>query len=210
MCKAIELHASELASRSSIPILLRVEEKPSIRTVTRTIRITRDIEKALDRISDVEKVSMNHVINGALRRWVEWDYYAERFGVISLPSVVLRRIMVYLTDEEAAELGRWTAKNVAREFVNFWFKEFSERTLLRGIALLSSKYANHYDYEYAYDEEKHEHTLILRHGTGRKWTLYFEQLIKTAFNMLGIEIETDAMENQLVLRLPAGREVSDA
>lgn len=118
--------------------------------------------------------------------------------------------MVYLTDEEAAELGRWTAKNVVREFVNFWFKEFSVRTLLRGIALLSSKYANHYDYEYVYDEEKHEHTLILTHGTGRKWTLYFEQLAKAAFKMLGIEIETDAMENQLVLRIPDGREISDA
>jgi hypothetical protein len=99
---------------------------------------------------------------------------------------------------------------VTKEFINFWFKEFSARTLLRGIALLSSTYANHYDYEYAYDELKHEHTLILTHGTGRKWTLYFEQLAKTAFNMLGIKIETDAMENQLVLRILGGREISDA
>jgi hypothetical protein len=149
------------------------------------------------------------MINTALRRWVEWDYYAERFGMISLPSAVLQRIMLYLTDEEAAELGRWTAKNVTKEFINFWFKEFSARTLLKGAALLSSKYANHYDYEYAYDELKHEHTLIMTHGTGRKWTLYFEQLVKTAFNMLGIEIETDPMENQLVIRIPAGAKVSD-
>jgi hypothetical protein len=164
----------------------------------------------LNRFAGVEKVSVNHLVNTALRRWVEWDYYAERFGMTTMPSAVAERIMTYLSDEEAAELGRWAAKNVVREFINFWFKEFSLRTALMGAALLSSKYANSYDYEYSYDEDRQEHTLILTHRNGRKWTIYYEQLFKNTFRMLGIEIETEQMENQLVFRVPVGRKTSDA
>jgi len=165
--------------------------------------MTLEIEKTLQHFSSVEQVSVNQLINRALKRWVEWDYYSERFGYTSLPTAVLPKMMKYISEEEAAELGRWTAQNVTKEFVVFWFKEFSVKTLLNGVALLSSKYANRWDYEYVYDTEKHVHILVLTHGMGRKWSIYYENLLRTAFEMLSQKIEPEVMENQLVVRIPA-------
>jgi len=157
----------------------------------------------LQNLSRMEKTSVNQLVNRALNRWVEWDYYAERFGFASLPTSVLRRMMKYISEEEAAELARWLAQNVTKELVMFWFKEFSMTTLLKAVALLSSKYANQWDYEYVYDTEKHVHILVLTHGMGRKWSIYWEMLFRTAFEMLGVKTESELMENQLVVRIPA-------
>ena len=94
--------------------------------------------------------------------------------------------------------------------VNFWFKKVSMKTMLATVALLSSKYANRYDYECTYDEDKREYTLVLTHGAGRRWTIYLQQLFKNAFRLTGIEIDTEVMENQLVFRVNVLPETSDS
>jgi hypothetical protein len=162
----------------------------------------------LNELSKTEEVSVNHVVNEALRKWVECDYYAQRFGHVSMPTALLHRILEYLTEGEVAELGRWEADNLSKEFVMLRFKEFSERSL-RAVALVASKYMNLFKYDYAYDSDKHAHIMILTHGMGRKWTIYLEHLLRNTYLLLDMETELEVMENQLIVRIPADREIQE-
>ncbi len=111
---------------------------PPSSSVTRTIRIERDVDDFLRKFGEREGVSVNLLVNKAIRRLVEWDIYAEKFGLIALPSSLIERMMERLSDEEASELGRWVGQNLIPEFITFWFKEVSLQAMVIGFPRLEA------------------------------------------------------------------------
>jgi len=73
-------------------------------------------------LAEKERVSVNFLVNRALRKFIEWDVYAEKFGFLSLPASMITKMMSYLSDEEAKEMGRWAGQNLVKDFLTFWFK----------------------------------------------------------------------------------------
>ena len=165
----------------------------------------RDVEKELQQIASTEKVSINSLINQALRKLVDWDYYADKFGFAVLPTprwMVLARLLSFTSAKEAAQMGRWAARNLAREFSVFWFKEFTVQTALKSLELLGSRYARQYEYSLHDNATGREHVVILNHGMGRKWSIYWANLVKTGFEeLLGKKVKITQMRNQVVARI---------
>lgn len=175
---------------------------PDGASITRTIRIDADTDRFLREFSDKEGVSVNFLVNRALRRLVEWDIYAEKFGIVALPSAVVTKMMEHLTEEEAADLGRWVGKNLLREFLTFWFKGVTLEALVEGFPRLSSQYGK--AFEYQGHEEGGRWTLVLKHGNGMRWSIYYEALLKSAYlELLDTVIVTEKTENQVVARFSA-------
>jgi hypothetical protein len=166
--------------------------------------MSRDVEKELQQIASTENVSINSLINQALRKFVDWDYYADKFGFSVIPTprwIVLARLLNVGSDQEAARLGCWAARNVMREFTVFWFKEFSVRTALKTLEMLGSRYARRYEYVLRETPRK-EHVVILNHGMGRKWSIYYANLVRTTFGeLLGKKVEIEQMRNQVVAHI---------
>src|SRR5438445_7942201 len=109
-------------------------------SVTRSVRIEKDADERLRNLASQGDTSVNTLVNRALRKFVEWDAYGEKFGFITLPSVILVKLMECLTDEEAKQLGAWAGKNLVKEYITFWFKELTVETLLEGFPKLFAKY----------------------------------------------------------------------
>lgn len=172
---------------------------PPSSSVTRTIRIEKDVDEFLRKFGEREGVSVNLLVNKAIRRLVEWDIYADKFGLVALPSALVERMMDHLTDEEAAELGRWVGENVLPEFITFWFKEVSLQSMVIGFPRLASRYGRSFEYE---EHVANGHwTLVFKHGAGRLWSIYYEELLKIAFqDMLKMEIAVDKTDGQVVAR----------
>jgi hypothetical protein len=117
-----------------------------------------------------------------------------------LPTVTLAKLLTFTSDQRVAQLGRWAARNVAKEFTVFWFRDFSVRAALKLLELLGSRYAGRF--EYVHDATEKEHVVILKHGMGRKWSIYYEHLVRTVFGeLLGKKVEVDRMENQVLARI---------
>lgn len=172
---------------------------PPSSSVTRTIRIERDVDDFLRKFGEREGVSVNLLVNKAIQRLVEWDIYAEKFGLVALPSSLIERMMDRLSDEEAAELGRWVGQNLIPEFITFWFKEVSLQAMVIDFPRLQSRYGRAFEYEEHVDGGKW--TIILKHSAGSKWSVYYEGLLKTAFrNLLQTDLQIDKTDNQLVAR----------
>jgi hypothetical protein len=168
-------------------------------SVTRTIRIERDVDEFLRKFGEREGVSVNLLVNKAIRRLVEWDIYAEKFGLIALPSSLIERMMDRLTDEEAADLGRWVGKNLVPEFITFWFKEVSLQAMVIGFPRLQSRYGRAFEYEEQVNGGRW--TIILKHSAGQKWSIYYEELLKTAFrDLLKTELQVERTDDQVVAR----------
>ena len=172
---------------------------PPSSSVTRTIRIDRDVDDFLRKFGDREGVSVNLLVNKAIRRLVEWDIYAEKFGLVALPSSLIERMMERLSDDEASELGRWVGQNLIPEFITFWFKEVSLQAMVIGFPRLQSRYGRAFEYEEHVDGGKW--TIILKHSAGSKWSVYYEALLKIAFrDMLQTDLLIEKTDNQVVAR----------
>src|SRR3989454_10506782 len=102
--------------------------KNRVKSVTRTIRIDDDINYQLEKLAHEQRVSVNYFANQALRKFVEWDVFADRLGFVTLPSDIFEKLVGYTTDEQAKELGSWFGKNLAKDLIAFLFKRVDLET----------------------------------------------------------------------------------
>src|SRR5437016_5138183 len=147
--------------------------KNKTKSVTRTIRIDEDIDFQLEKLAHEQRVSVNYFANQALRKFVEWDVFADRLGFVTLPSDIFEKLVGYTTDEQAKELGSWFGKNLAKDLIAFLFKRVDLETSVRALELLGPRYGKAFRFEYTNDG--HLTTVILNHGFGRKASLFYSE-----------------------------------
>src|SRR5437667_5438813 len=122
-------------------IMLRSYQfKNKTKSVTRTVRIDEDIDYQLEKLAHEQRVSVNYFANQALRKFVEWDVFADRLGFVTLPSDIFEKLVGFVTDEQAKELGGWFGKNLAKDLIAFLFKRVDLETSVRSVELLAPSY----------------------------------------------------------------------
>src|SRR6266568_7015047 len=119
----------------------------SSRAVTRTLRIDSDVEARIEQLADKEGVYFNQLANRSLRKLVEWEATAERFGFAQVPIYALERVFAILSEDQARELGREAGKNMMQEMILFWFKKLDREAALKLLAM-SAKYARLFKMEH--------------------------------------------------------------
>src|SRR3989442_2757956 len=161
---------------------------------TRTIRLEGGILLKLEELAKQESVSISFIINKALRRHVEWEIYAEKFGFMMAFTAMMRRIYESLTDEEARELGRQSAENEYSEFINFWFKKINFDTTLKALEILGSEYARSFKFEHSFNGNGH--TIIFKHDRGPRTSAFYAEIAKVLFNRLNMKVEMVESDQQ--------------
>jgi len=175
----------------------RKAEPPRVSSETRTIRLEGDILLKLEELANQENVSISFIINKALRRHVEWEIYAEKFGFMMVFTAKMRRIYESLTDAEARELGRQSAENEYSEFINFWFKKIDFDTTVKALELLGSEYARSFRFEHSFDGSMH--TIIFKHDRGPRTSAYYAEMAKVLFNRLNLKVDTVESDQQVTI-----------
>jgi hypothetical protein len=145
-------------------------------------------------------------MNKALRKFVFWDAPLDKFESVDTPSQLLVKMMEFLSDQNAKELARTTGTMLARELIQFMFKELSLAAVLKHFELQGVHFVNHH---FDQKDEGDSHTIIIRHTMGPKWSIYYEELIRSLFNELGVPIEVDRLENQVTGRFKTGRAATE-
>jgi hypothetical protein len=178
---------------------LEVEKlEPSrVPSETRTIRLEGDVLLKLEELANEESVSISFIINKALRRHVEWEIYAEKFGFMMAFTSKMRRIYESLSDEEARDLGRQSAENEFSEFINFWFKKIDFDTTLKALEILGSEYARSFKFEHSFDGSVH--TIIFKHDRGPRTSAFYAEIAKVLFNRLNLKVDAVESDQQLTI-----------
>ena len=60
------------------------------RIETRIFRIDTDVGEQLDELAQKDKISVNVIANQALRKQVEYDAFAEKFGLVTISRGLLK------------------------------------------------------------------------------------------------------------------------
>jgi len=166
------------------------------------VRLDEDVQEGLEQLAEHQNLTVNALMNKALRKFVFWDAPLDKFEAVDTPSQLLVKIMDYLSDQNAKELAQSTGTVLAKELIQFMFKELSLSSVLKHFELQGVHFTNHH---FDQRDEGDSHTIIIRHTMGPKWSIYYEELLKSLFTELGVPIEVERMENQVTGRFTTGR-----
>jgi hypothetical protein len=165
------------------------------RSVTRTLRLDEDVEAGIVEMAEREKFSFNLLANRSLRKLVEWEDKASKFGFIQVPTSIVEKVFSILTDEEARELGKEAGTNTLPEMVLFWFKKFNPETALKAMEMIGS-YGNAFRLQYTLDGETD--TVVLKHDRGPRVSAFYAELFGSLFKAMGAKVETHETDGQVV------------
>lgn len=182
--------------------ILNRDAPARVRSVTRTVRLDEDVDRMFQDLSEREKTSINHLVSKALRRYAEWDVYAERFGFLTVGGKHLAKLFSNLTDKEARELGREVGNNAGPEFINFYFKKYNYDTVLKTLEILGHMYARMYTFETSFEGKTQ--VLILKHGRGPRTSAYLSEATLGLLRKLGLKPEVTETEDQVTIKVEPG------
>ena len=171
-------------------------------TVNRTVKIETSSDTKLEAIAREQNVPVNFLVNKAINRFVDWEVHAEKFRFISVSPSTQAKLMGYLTEEQARELGKWWAENAIIGLIVFWFKKFDFDSLMQAIELLGSEYGRIFTHKFSIDDGGN-YTIILRHERGLKTSYFYEEAAKSLFTRLGIKnMQSSTTEDQVTVSVP--------
>jgi hypothetical protein len=139
-------------------------------SVTRTVRFDKELDEVLQTVAKNEKMSVNSLVGQMARRYVEWDRHSEKFNRMEIGPAVLVELMERYTMEEARELGRQSARDVIRPWVEYIFVNYTYENLVEFLRRFS-KYTHRYQFEDSVSGR--EHVVLVRHPLGLKWSSYY-------------------------------------
>lgn len=174
---------------------LKVAPVSSSRSVTRTLRLDEDVEAGIVEMAEREQFSFNLLANRALRKLVEWEDKAGKFGFMQVPTSLVEKVFSILTDEEARELGREAGTNSIPEMVLFWFKKFNAENALKALEMVG-RYGNAFRLQYTLDGETD--TVVLKHDRGPRVSAFYTELLGSLFKPMGAKVETRETDGQVV------------
>src|ERR671923_1119261 len=79
-------------------------------TTTITFRIDSNVMRKINAKAEQEDISLNTLVNQILKRYVEWDMYEGKAGMISLSRPVVKKLFEGLSKEEIINMSRDLAK----------------------------------------------------------------------------------------------------
>jgi len=144
----------------------------------RSFRIESDVDDAIARLAREDRVSVSQLANRAMRRYVEWDTAPTNRGLVSVPSMLLVKLMAELSEERAHELGKWAGKELFLPNLKIGYPTASleqAESLVRNLGT----YGGRFTFDHLIQEGKHVFTLGQR--MGRNWSAYYAGALEMIF-----------------------------
>ena len=149
------------------------------KTSTFTLRIDEGIAKSLQNDSQLQDISLNTLINKILKRYVEWDSYEPKVGMIPIPKLLVEKLFEKRSTQEIIDLATNVGKNELEDILLFMNKKIDWILFLNWFELRLQNSA----IEIVHTVEANKHTFIMKHGMGENWSLYH----KTIFELISKE-----------------------
>jgi hypothetical protein len=171
------------------------------KTKSITFRLDTMVVEELQRDADQGEISLNVLVNQVLRRYVEWDRYENKLGMMPIPKLMLATLidetMQLAADAKITDLESYRAKivnnaaqtalNVMKDSVLFMRKEYSFWTVLDVLRMYMKVAGIMSDHRI---ETGRKHVFIIQHELGENWSLFAKELLSKIFIELA-EVRAD-------------------
>jgi len=163
----------------------------------RTFRLEADVDDDIARLAREDRVSLNQIANKALRRYVEWDRAPTNRGLVSVPSLLLVKLMSELSEQRAHELGRWAGEELFLPNLKAGYPIVSLERAEKLMKMLGT-YGGRFTFDHQLESGKHVFTMGQK--LGRNWSAYYAGALETIFErFLGKAVREAVTDNMSIV-----------
>lgn len=171
------------------------------KSVTRTLRIDEDLDRAIGKRASKERVSVNSLVNRSLRKLVDWDIPLLELGAVVVPKLLIDRMAEDKDEQKFGEYGREVARDFLKPATLYVTGEF---TVASSIEMLrrSALYSGRFRFDFGEGHDSRKQVLMIRHDQGRLWSSYFAGLLDETFKvLLGEELRIEYTDSICIAQL---------
>jgi hypothetical protein len=160
-----------------------------------TFRVDTVTIEELQREADLKEISLNVLVNQVLRRYVEWDRYEGKLGMMPVPKAMLttcldktmelaREAGIKEIDSYRDRIARQSAEaafKLMKDSVLFMKKKYNLWTVLgvlQDYMKISGITSDHTI------EDNRSHVFIIQHELGENWSFFAKELLTLIFTNL--------------------------
>jgi hypothetical protein len=161
-----------------------------------SFRIEKNYLMRLHSEAKQNNISLNVLINQIIRQYLEWYSIASKIGEIPMQKSILSMFIEKLDASDLVDIAR-NAADMHFKNVILMFK--SEFTVSAWIEALESwiKVAG---FPYKHETDSNQHSFIIQHDMGNKFSIFEKELLETVFNMFKIKPEFDLTNNNITFK----------
>jgi hypothetical protein len=150
------------------------------KTATITFRFEEDLINKLQQEAKEHQISTNTLATQAMRRFLEWDIYQPRIGLVSLNKPVFVKIFGGLKEKEVIEIARTIGKDEVKDVALFMKGDIDVDSFMSWfeIQMVNSSV------QVSHMSEKGMHTFVMKHDLGKNWSLYNKTILELIFDEL--------------------------
>ena len=189
-------------------IMVAIREQQQKKEATRSItyRLPESIINELDGDARQKKISQNVLVKQILERYIQWDRYAEKIGMIPVPKEILRTLGEELDGRDIDEII-----NVMFPFIrnNVMFIK-GGYDLERCIETLED-YMRASGMKSDHRREGELHSFIIQHDLGLKWSVFTEQLLTQVFRNFASDkdLKFQTTDSTVILKVALGSDFNE-
>jgi hypothetical protein len=155
-------------------------------STTMTFRLNESVITTLRAESERRHISLNTMINQILQRYVEWDMYGSKVGMVSLLKPIVSELFKKMSRQEIIELATGIGKNATSDAALFMKGKMNLDSFLSWLELRMSNSS----VEISHNVEGGVYTYILKHDLGENYSLFQKIVLELIFNdVLGKRID---------------------
>jgi hypothetical protein len=166
-----------------------------------TLRLDKDILDKLRKEAKEKQVSLNVLVGQIALQHLDWHAYASKAGFIAVTRGTDRKMLEKITEKDIVEIAEYVAKKESKEFIIMLKNDYSVTSALQVL----DTWLKIVGYSYRHEVRGSEHSYIIQHEMGKKWSLYLKELFRLISEDFGLpRVDFDVNENMLSFKVDIG------
>ncbi|ALI36297.1 hypothetical protein NMY3_02096 [Candidatus Nitrosocosmicus oleophilus] len=150
----------------------------SKKTATMTFRIDENVLNVLRTESDRGQITLNSLVNQLLKRYVDWDMFEPKVGMIPIAKPIVVELFKKMSKEEITNMAVNIGKDVVHDIALFMKNRMDLESFLSWFEtrMASSLTETNHTLQDGYQ------VYVLKHELGENWSLYHKIILELMFN----------------------------
>lgn len=167
-------------------------ENPS-KSLTMTFRLNESVLKKMREEAENHDISLNTLANQIFKRYVEWDSYEPRLGMIPMARPVVIQLFENISEDKIIDIATKVGRTVVKDIALFMKHKIDIDTFLEWFETRMKIASVEVSHQKPNSIQK-EHSYVIKHDLGKNWSLFH----KTIFESILQELLGKALKNVYV------------
>ncbi|MBA4453603.1 MAG: hypothetical protein ACO2Y5_01715 [Nitrosopumilaceae archaeon] len=180
------------------------QKKETTRSIT--YRLPESLINALDGEAKQNKISQNVLVKQILERYIQWDRYSDKIGMVPVPKEILESLGEDLDGKDIDEIINVVFPMIKNNVMYIKGGYDLERCIE---TLEDYMRASGMNSDHRIDGELH--TFIIQHDLGMKWSVFTEQLLTQIFRNFASDrdLKFQTTDSTVILKVALGSDFDE-